>query len=147
MSTHYSAVKLSLSDDIMTEFLRSLSAGRSVKWFSGSEFTCNGMGCCDKSQKVDHKLVEMLDLAREISKCSYVVNSGYRCPIYNRQVNGTDDSSHIKGLAADIKVAGNYERLKIVRGLMLAGFTRLGIYETFIHVDIDPEKPECIWLK
>jgi hypothetical protein len=46
----------------------------------------------------------------------------------------------------DIEVANNLVRLKILRALVIVGFSRIGISKGFIHVDIDKTKPNNIWL-
>jgi len=84
--------------------------------------------------------------ARELAKTSFVITSGYRTIKHNREINGNPSSSHLKGLAADIACDNGPKREKIVRGLILAGFTRIGIGSNFIHCDTDNDKPNSIWL-
>jgi hypothetical protein len=37
--------------------------------------------------------------------------------------------------------------MRIVRALLGAGFTRVGIARTFVHVDADPDlPPEVVWV-
>jgi len=45
-------------------------------------------------------------------------------------VGGVKNSAHLKGLAADIAVPDNVARLNILRGLIIAGFRRIGINKT-----------------
>lgn len=86
------------------------------------------------------------DIARElcreleIDEVKFVINSGSRDEERNRQVGGEPDSSHLYGCACDIKALSSRERFIIVKSLILAGFTRLGVYASFIHVDNDFEK-------
>ena len=50
------------------------------------------------------------------------------------------------GLAADIACSASLDRFTIVDALIDAGFNRLGIAKSFIHVDSDPDKaPYVIW--
>ena len=115
------------------------------KYFNKSEMTCKcGCGQVD----MDKKFMSKLDLARGFSGVPYIVNSGYRCSAYNASVGGKSDSAHIYGLAADIKSVGSREKFKIVKGLIEAGFTRIGIGFDggFVHVDLDTTKDqEVIW--
>jgi len=113
-----------------------------IKYFKPSEFNCN---CCGKSA-ISEKLVKMLDNARDIAGVTFRLNSAYRCDVHNKRVGGVKDSSHVLGLAVDIHCNANNTRLAILRGLIKAGFTRIGIYRTFIHADIDTSKPNNIWL-
>ena len=97
-------------------------------------------------QMMDEVFLEMLDKARHLSGIPYIINSGYRTPDYNRKV-GKKDSAHLKGLAADIHCIDSRSRAYIIGGLIDAGFNRIGIAKTFIHVDDDPSKDaDVVWL-
>ena len=114
-----------------------------MKHFALSEFACP---CCGKNE-MDCSFLVRLDKAREYSKCSYTINSGYRCDKHNRIIGGRVNSSHLFGLAADIRAITSRRRFKILEGLILAGFDRIGIYKKFIRVDSDESKEkEIIWL-
>lgn len=115
-----------------------------MKYFKPSEFACN---CC-KQENIDEKLVAKLDLARELAGIPFKINSAYRCPKHNANVGGVKDSSHVGGYAVDVAVpnCSSSARYKMVTAFLVSGFTRIGIYNSFIHVDIDPNKPEkVIW--
>ena len=89
----------------------------------------------------------MLDLAREYAKIPFVVTSACRCEEHNKAVGGKEDSSHTKGLAIDISADNSPQRARVLYGLFMAGFTRIGIAKTFIHADIDKDKPPYVtWL-
>ncbi len=88
-----------------------------------------------------------LDLARRVAKVPFVINSGFRTKKHNRSVGGVLGSAHTKGYAADIKCNNNADRIAIIQSLLDAGFNRIGIAKTFIHVDNDPSKVKNrIWL-
>ena len=87
-----------------------------------------------------------LDNARELADTPFNINSGYRTVKHNKAEGGKYDSSHLIGWAVDISCKTSVNREKIIRGLILAGFKRIGIAKTFIHADMDPDKPDCIWL-
>ena len=95
--------------------------------------------------KMDPDFLELLDMARELSGVPYKINSGYRTKKHNQDINGSQTSSHLKGLAVDIACKNSRNRYDIIYGL-LGYFTRIGIAETFIHVDNDYSKPDAIWL-
>jgi len=106
------------------------------EYFSIKEFDCP---CCGKNyMKVD--FLDQLTNARIIADTPFPINSGYRCPKHNKEV-GSTSQNHPQGRAADIKCANNQKRLKILTGLIKAGFTRIEIHRTFIHVDNMPKTP------
>ena len=111
------------------------------KYFVSSEFECRcGCGNCDISKT----LVEKLNTVRELLKEPITINSGVRCLEHNRFIGSKDTSSHIKGLAVDIKATDSVYRYKLLRVLYFLGFERIGIDKNFIHVDIDKDKPQKI---
>ncbi len=85
-----------------------------------------------------------IDEAREIAGIPFVVNSGYRTEPHNRKVGGVDSSSHTTGHAVDIRAQGGQQRLTIVKAALEAGFTRIGVSRTFIHMDDDSSKPQGV---
>lgn len=100
------------------------------------------MGFDDMNQH----LTERLDVARSIASVSFILTSTIRCKQHNQDVGGVDASAHLSGFAADIKATNSHARYRILYGLIKAGFTRIGVYKTFIHVDLDPSKPnEVMW--
>ena len=108
------------------------------------EFTCK-CGC--GLNNVKPKTVEMFADARAIAKVPFVFNSGCRCRNHNAEIKGKPGSSHLSGWAGDISTVGSFMRFRVLKGLIMAGFTRIEIRETWIHGDIDPEKTgEVIWL-
>lgn len=114
-----------------------------MTYFSKKETSCK----CGCGMNISDDLREMLDIARAYSKIPYVVTSGARCKEHNEREEGSPTSSHLKGLAVDLRADDSRERFLILAGLIEAGFTRIGISEEFIHVDIDEDKSgEVTWL-
>lgn len=72
-----------------------------------------------------------------ITPIKFHITSGSRSIEKNRQVGGKDDSTHLYGRACDIAAITSRDRFFIVKSLMLAGFTRIGVNfkKKFIHVD------------
>jgi len=101
-----------------------------------------------KSQggEMDLDFLHKLDDARTIAGIPFKITSGYRTPEHNAICGGKIGSSHLKGCAVDIAVNNSSQRSAIVQGLIKSGFTRLGIAQTFIHADLDINKPNAIWL-
>jgi zinc D-Ala-D-Ala carboxypeptidase len=116
---------------------------QTYKYFKPDEFAK-----CIPSCRIDdlhHQLLKMLDEAREKAFVPFIVNSAYRTREYEISKGRTGLSSHCKGLAVDIKCNDSIDRFLMIKALIDTGFRRIGIYETFIHVDIDDTKPNCIW--
>ncbi len=114
-----------------------------MKFFKESEFECP---CCGK-QKMGGTFLVQLDYARELAGVSFKVNSGWRCTAHNEEIGGSETSSHLKGVAADIAVTSSGSRHAILDALISAGFKRIGIAKSFIHVDSDNDKPgDVVWV-
>lgn len=89
------------------------------------------------------EFLEKLDQARELAGIPFHVNSGWRCPAHNLEIDGSPTSSHLKGWAADIKAVTGHDKYRIVMAARDSGITRIGVYrKKFIHLDSDPDKPQ-----
>ena len=98
----------------------------------------------EKNMDVD--FLAKLDKAREYANLPFIINSAYRSPEHNAKVGGKPGSSHIKGLAVDISAKDSRTRFLILDALFAVGFTRIGIADSFIHVDSDIDKSQnVIW--
>lgn len=115
-----------------------------AKYFSESEFRRCTPSC--SLQDMDARLIGKLDLAREKAGIPFVLNSAYRSVAWEKGRGRTGTSSHCKGMAVDIRCNSYSNRWKVVKALMDAGFTRIGIGKTYVHADIDPDKTQnVIW--
>ena len=115
-----------------------------IKYFKLDEFASpdeKGSG-----GNMDIGFLQMLDNARGIADIPFKINSGYRTAKHNKKVGGKKGSSHLQGFAADIACTDSNTRQKIVSSLIKAGFSRIGIADTFIHCDNDGNKNPAIWL-
>jgi len=111
-----------------------------MSYFKESEFKCP---CCDKA-KVSAFLIHLLNKVRNLYGKPMIVNSGFRCEKHNKAVGGKPNSAHLRGTAADIKCTNSVDRYILVSLFFEAGFKRMGIYEDFIHVDVDEELPRPV---
>lgn len=107
--------------------------------FSASEFACRcGCGLSD----VSPVLISTLELIRDkLGGKRITVLSGRRCAAHNRNVGGAKNSQHLLGTAADIQVQGMtpqqiYDAIEAIDDKKLAHIGGLGLYPTFVHIDI-----------
>lgn len=78
---------------------------------------------------------------RQEVRAPITVNSGYRCPAWNKKVGGSAHSFHVQGMAADIacSTVSAEDLADIVEKLIENGDIPnggLGRYSTFVHYDI-----------
>lgn len=114
------------------------------KYFSYEEFDSPDIQ--GSGQMMSDVFITMLDNVREEYGSPIIINSGFRTEQANMKAGGVKNSSHLIGLAADLKVKNGKERFKLIKILIKNGFNRIGIAKTYIHVDIDSSKtPNTIW--
>ncbi len=115
-----------------------------MKYFKLSEFDSPDM--VGSGEAMDKEFLSKLDQARSLADTPFKITSGIRSEAHNLKVGGVSNSSHLLGYAADIACNNSILRHKILTSLIEVGFNRIGIADTFIHVDNDPAKPEnVIW--
>ena len=113
------------------------------KFFKDDEFE---RVACSRSRIKDDSL-RRLDRAREISGIPFILTSAYRSPEYEKAHGRSGTGAHTLGCAFDIRCNDNHERYLIVFGAIAAGFTRIGIGSTFVHLDDSETHPHPrIWL-
>lgn len=101
--------------------------------------------CCGVNW-IDPRLEWMISLIEDAVDHKLDVTSGYRCEKQNKKVGGSDTSSHLTGLAADISCKYSRPRFMILGAALRIGFKRIGIGKNFIHLDIDRGKDQrVIW--
>lgn len=80
--------------------------------------------------------LEVLRLAA--GKTAVHINCAYRCPAHNKAVGGEDQSLHLTGKAADIRIEGQEPGKTQAVAQLVAVLGGVGSYKTFTHVDIRP---------
>jgi zinc D-Ala-D-Ala carboxypeptidase len=107
-----------------------------ARWFSEAEI-----------EGLDPRLVEMLDRARGLAKTPFRITSGRRSADQNQQAGGVMDSAHTRGLAVDLGCFDSRARMRMLSGLIVAGFRRIGCYDRHLHADIDETLPQdVLWV-
>jgi len=115
-----------------------------MKYFNYSEFDSPDVQ--GSGQMMDKDFLNLLDTARDRFDKPIHINSGFRTPQHNQDVKGRESSSHLKGLAADIACDKSRDRFELIDIFLDLGINRIGIADTFIHIDVDPDKsPNVIW--
>lgn len=115
-----------------------------LKYFKQDEF--DSPDSVGSGEMMETEFLEMLDLARDIAGFPFIINSGFRTISHNKKVGGVKNSSHLMGWAADLSCTTGKRRFLMLEALLDAGFTRIGMGDTFIHCDCDPNKSQLtIW--
>lgn len=107
--------------------------------FKVGEITCKDGS---PSYVINSAVLEGLEKLRNIINKPIYITSGYRSETYNKKVGGAKDSQHVKGNAIDFSIKGmsSLEIYNILRQNNLLGpvFKGIGLYDTFVHVDVRP---------
>lgn len=105
-------------------------------------FACR---CCGENQ-IDARIERLVsEIERDVGE-ALEVTSGYRCTAHNEKVKGSKTSSHLDGLAVDLRTATSGMRFRIVHSAMKHGVTRIGMGRGFVHLDLDRLKVQrVIW--
>ncbi|HEY9745585.1 MAG TPA: D-Ala-D-Ala carboxypeptidase family metallohydrolase [Oculatellaceae cyanobacterium] len=85
-----------------------------------------------------YRLANRLQVIRDLLGKPIIINSGYRSPQHNQAVGGSQNSFHMKGMAADIVVPGM--AAPAVQRFLENWSGGLGCYTHFTHVDIRPQR-------
>lgn len=96
---------------------------------------------------MNQEFVERLDKMRDAMGMPLSVVSGFRTPTHNNAVGGEPNSAHLRGLAVDFAAIGSSSRASIIIAAVQAGFSRIGIGTSFVHIDTDTSLPQYVfWL-
>lgn len=104
-----------------------------------TNFKVKEFKCSDGSDPVfiAPALVNILQYIRTHFKKPVKINSAYRTPTHNKKVGGTTYSQHLYGMAADIVVEGvSPKKVAAYAETLLPKKGGIGIYSTFVHIDI-----------
>ena len=115
--------------------------------FKSKEFEC-GCGC--GLDKVNPAFLWKLNRARDEAGIPFNISSGCRCEQHNKNEGGKPNSDHLCNPAcegADIKIRNGLERFKVVDAAFKAGFKRIGIAKTFVHLGNRQTNPQVVlWI-
>ncbi len=119
-------------------------------WFDYANFSESEMRCkcgCGRAD-MDPDFMALLQGARDAYRRPMVVNSGFRCPEYDKAVGGA--GAHPTGRAADISVTGEDTHslltVALVLGMRGIGLKQHGPHKwRFMHLD-DLDGPTRPWV-
>lgn len=127
-----------------------MSSPKKYRYFDLSEFDSPDLEGSGSNMK--HAFLTKLDEARHLAGISFRINSGFRTAAHNQNLldnskyKASKTSAHLDGLAADISVRDSKSRYIVINALLLAGFCRIGVANSFIHVDLSLTKTQnCVW--
>ena len=116
------------------------------KYFKKSEIECHcGCGQCI----MDGRLIEKADLLRELCGFPIIVSSWNRCKKHNKDIGGSENSSHLRGEAIDVCCEDSKKRFILIDKALQVGFRRIGLYKDrfILHLDVDENKDQdVIWI-
>ena len=108
-----------------------------------TNFRVKEFACTDGSDPIfiDSDLVTILQKVRGHFGVAVTITSAYRTPGRNKTVGGQEYSQHLYGRAADIKVKGvSPKKVAAHVETLLKNKGGIGIYSTFVHVDVRAAK-------
>lgn len=112
---------------------------KEIRYFTPEEFRCKcgGRYCSGYPAQMQEKTLRVADAVREHFGLPVQVVSGLRCGEWNRIQGGVENSQHLYGEAADIRISG-------VTARQLLAFLKTqpiryayAINETNVHFDIE----------
>ena len=115
---------------------------QSIDYFHPSEFTrCNPP--CKKSDMHPETLCK-LNKSRHIAGIPFVLNCAYRSPAHDRARGRSGTGAHTLGRGVDVRCYSADTRYKIITAAIEAGFTRIGVADTYVHLDDSPTHAQCV---
>ena len=115
--------------------------------FSREELQC---GCCG-GLYISRDFLRRLELLRKMIGRPLIPTSCSRCESHNKRVGGAANSYHkfvpevTKTRAVDIACTNSRFRYQLVENALEAGFTGIGIYSSFVHLDTRPSHEALMW--
>ena len=90
---------------------------------------------------------QKLSVARGIAGVPFVITCGLRTVAQNAALSeSVQDSAHLTGNGVDLACSDSQTRYAMLKGLLGAGFNRIGIYKLHCHADDSPTlPPNVIW--
>lgn len=101
------------------------------QWFTDEEVAGLQDSTCQK-----------LSIARGIAQVPFIITCGLRTVDQNAALSeSVQDSAHLTGNGVDLACSDSQTRYAMIKGLLGAGFNRIGIYSAHLHADDSPTLP------
>jgi uncharacterized protein YcbK (DUF882 family) len=103
----------------------------------------DGLSCrCCGAWYYNPSFWSKIQALRDMLGIPFIVNSAYRCRIYNDAIGGSKGSRHLYGDAVDISTLGwtgnqKHQLIELACSLSMS----IGVYSDFIHLDLRPMTP------
>ena len=135
--------EMTVKDDYDVSIVRVYSAKNEGNKKVSTNFHVREYACKDGSDLVliHPELAEILQKIRTHFGRPVTITSAFRTESHNKAVGGCNDSQHLYGRAADIKVVGvSPKKVAEYAATLLVGTGGIGVYDNFVHVDVRQKK-------
>ena len=119
---------------------------KQARYFKDAEFRKCNPPC--SIEDMDEDFLFLLDMVRKEAGIPLVLNSAYRSPEWDRKQGRSGTGAHTRGLAVDIRCNSDSNRYKIVEAAFKCKVNRIGIYKSWIHLDMGDMAgmtPNVVW--
>lgn len=104
--------------------------------FNHADLVCKHCGQLDNKANADLLLRVLNEFQLYVGHHRLILNSVYRCLIYNRVIGSKDTSQHVKVLAFDLKCNSYSSEELYDKAIKFGRFQAIGIYSWGLHCDI-----------
>lgn len=99
--------------------------------------------------QLDTCLIDVLKKIEKDTGLDLMITSGFRSVKYEIRMGRDGSSSHTLGKAVDLYCYSSRDKYLLVKSALQNGVNRIGIYKTFVHLDVatakDGKTTNVIW--
>ena len=116
-----------------------------LKW---SQFGCKCFRCKVDGGKflMENIPVNILDQIAREDRMRFDIELAYVCKQEADRLNLSSNDTHRLGLAVRVRMMCPKKRLKLVRGLIVRGVTRMRLAREFIYFDVDELREPSVYI-
>ena len=112
-----------------------------MNYFTPKELECQHCG----DDGIKPEFLDWLNALRFKFGKPMVITSGYRCKDHPIEARKQKPGAHESGYAVDVAVSGE-DAIELISLAYDQGCKRIGVNaNTFVHIDIAPDKPNALW--